>query len=270
MNPIGIMQGRLSAGGARAQLFPAGTWRDEFHAAGELGFDRIEWLVNVESLDRNPLLHAPDEVREVIRATGIGVQSVCADCFIEQPLARASDHRQSAILLQRVIEGAAAIGAGAVCVPFLEGNAVEHGDELVDVLSQFDEALALARSRDIRIAIETDLDAADLRDAIRRANVWACFDVGNAAAAAVDIAGALAVLADRVALIHVKDRRLRGPSVPLGEGAVDFSAAFATLRTIEYTGPLTLETPRGDSPVESARRHLEFVRHRLTGVTAAA
>ena len=57
MNPIGIMQGRLSPSRAgRAQAFPFATWREEFAHAAEAGFDSIEWLVTAELYADNPLL----------------------------------------------------------------------------------------------------------------------------------------------------------------------------------------------------------------------
>ena len=89
MNPIGIMQGRLSPAGARAQAFPRATWRAEFAQARELGFDRIEWLVASGGLDDNPLLIDANAVRAIVRDSGVRVDSVCADCFIERPMVNA-------------------------------------------------------------------------------------------------------------------------------------------------------------------------------------
>ncbi|AJY76671.1 sugar phosphate isomerase/epimerase family protein [Paenibacillus beijingensis] len=48
--------------------------------------------------------------------------------------------------------------------------------------------------------------------------------------------------------------------VPLGEGAVDFSAYFAALQEIGYEGYLTIEREVGTKPEEDIRKAVEFIR----------
>lgn len=267
MNAIGIMQGRLSLSGQRPQSFPLHTWRDEFTMAAGLGFDCIEWLIDLETLDRNPALCDTDAVQYVIDEAGVAVHSMCADCFIHHPFARNQD---AVALLRRIVAAAGAIGGQIVCLPFLEGNAVAGGEDLVKVLQQCKDVIETARSRDVRIAIESDLAAEELREAIERADVDVCYDLGNAAASGRDLSRELFVLRDRIALVHVKDRRLHGSSVPLGQGDADFASAFTALLRTGYAGPLVLETPRGASPRDSAAANLEFVNRQVGAITAAA
>lgn len=271
MNPIGIMQGRLSAAGRRTQMFPSPTWRDEFARAQQLGFDRIEWLIDAGSLHLNPLLTDTDLVSACLRETRVTVDSICADCFIARPLVRVADvEREAAIdLLMRMINHAAEIGARTIVLPLLEANAVRTVAECGDLLTSLDDVLAHARACDVSVAIETDLPAAALCDALAKSNVVVCYDLGNAAAAGCDITAELSILGDRLSVVHVKDRPRNGASVPLGQGAVPFASVFATLRAIGYTGPLILETPRGQSPIDSAREQLAFVKRRIASVAVA-
>jgi hexulose-6-phosphate isomerase len=269
MNPIGIMQGRLSPAGTRAQAFPSRTWRDEFAQARELGFDRIEWLVSAASLHDNPLLHDLDQVVAVARAHGVGIETICADCFIERPFvdADAAAFEASIALLDRLIAQSASLGGGTIVVPLLEGNAASDGRDCAALVTRLADVTLRARLSGVRIAVESDLPAGELHRAIEGTGIGVCYDLGNAAAAGEDLAAAITTLRERVYAVHVKDRRRGGASVTLGHGDADFQSAFARLRAIGYGGPLILETPRGESPVVAAREHLAFVRQ-LMGAAA--
>jgi sugar phosphate isomerase/epimerase len=191
--------------------------------------------------------------------------SVCADYLIETPLMRVTraDRDQAIALLRRIVAGAVAIGAGAVSLPMLENNAALNGGELSDVLRALDDVIRAAAEKGVRIALEIDLEVNAIIEPIDRAGVGVCYDLGNAAAAGRDIASELSTLGDRVAVVHVKDRIQGGASVRLGDGSVAFARAFAALQATGYAGPLILETPRGDSPVDAARGQLAFVKQQL-------
>ena len=42
--------------------------------------------------------------------------------------------------------------------------------------------------------------------------------------------------------MHIKDRKIGGPNVILGQGDVDFLECLNALKDIEYKGMMTLET----------------------------
>jgi sugar phosphate isomerase/epimerase len=271
MNRIGIMQGRLSPLGARAQECPVASWRDEFARAAALRFDLIEWVVNLSSIESNPLLVDPGAVRAIGLDSGVRVASVCADFFVECPLTGVGRLQQDATveLFRRTVAAAAAIGAETVSVPLLERNAVADRFELLRSGEALHDVIGEARHHDVRIAIETDLPASQLVDAIDHLNLSVCFDLGNAVAAGLDIPSELAALGNRIAIVHIKDRTVGGSSVPLGDGGVPFDRAFAALRAIAYGGPMILETPRGHSAVDSAGRNLDFVKQHIEAATPA-
>ena len=53
---FGIMQGRLSQKiDLPLQSFPHDSWENEFSRAKELGFKRLEWLVDIENDYNNPI-----------------------------------------------------------------------------------------------------------------------------------------------------------------------------------------------------------------------
>ena len=83
-NPIGVMQGRLLPKyKGRYQAHPVGYWQDEFPKAAELGLDCIEFILDYNDADQNPLisLEGRKEIQAVCERTGVKVLSVCADYF---------------------------------------------------------------------------------------------------------------------------------------------------------------------------------------------
>ena len=66
-NALGVMQGRLLPKyQGRYQAHPVGYWQDEFVKATELGLDWIEFILDFNDVESNPLLRAEgmDEILE--------------------------------------------------------------------------------------------------------------------------------------------------------------------------------------------------------------
>ena len=62
-NPIGVMQGRLLPKyHGRYQAHPIGYWQEEFPKATALGLDCIEFILDFDGAEENPLLR-PDGIR---------------------------------------------------------------------------------------------------------------------------------------------------------------------------------------------------------------
>ena len=55
-NPLGVMQGRLLPKyQGRYQAHPVGYWQDEFSVAAEVGLDCIEFILDYNQVEENPL-----------------------------------------------------------------------------------------------------------------------------------------------------------------------------------------------------------------------
>ncbi|HYE87958.1 MAG TPA: sugar phosphate isomerase/epimerase family protein [Vicinamibacterales bacterium] len=270
--PIGIMLGRLSCPATVArQAFPFASWRDEFALAQSCGFDRLEWLVTDRG-GENPIWSDSGraEIRALTAGTGVAVKSLNAHCLIASRLLRVDDieRRRSLLLLESLIEHCAALAIDTVVVPLLEDGeirTVADAHALVDLLGR---PVELAGAAGVKLALESDAPLPLWLDVLTglSAPVGACYDTGNRAAKSFDVAADLLALREHVCSVHIKDRRRAGPSVPLGDGDVDFTAAFGALSAINYEGPLTLETPAGEHPARQARRHLQFVKDAVAAV----
>ena len=62
--------------------------------------------------------------------------------------------------------------------------------------------------------------------------------------------------------IHIKDRLLKGNTVPLGTGDVDFDILFKLLKKHDYKGNLIIQGAREtkESPEETSSKYLKFVK----------
>lgn len=270
VNPVGIMQGRLSP---RPQgplpAFPTATWQQEFAIARACGFDRLEWLVADERVEENPIWTAAGraEIRARMAATGVRVASLNAHCFTARPFVRAdrAERRRRITVLESLIWCGGALGVGVIVVPLLENGELRAADDARAVGDAIDGALALARRCGVQLALECDAPLSLYRELLDGlpAGAGACYDVGNATARAFDAAADLRALGESLVSVHIKDRRRGGASVALGTGDTDFAAVFGALAAIGYTGPLILETPPGDAPALQAERHCRFVREYL-------
>lgn len=275
--PLGIVQGRLSPPDPRRlQAFPRASWEEEFPRARSCGFDGIEWLFEAERFEDNPLWKEAECER--IRRLGsefVPVMSVCADYFMVYPLFRgpAADRAGSLAVLRSLIARAASVGARTILIPVLEEAELRDGgeaDALVDVLRM---CLPILDQHGVSLGLEMELPAKEYLALVGRCaspRIGAYYDTGNAAARGYDVAADLETLAPVLVGIHIKDRRLRGPSVPLGEGAVRFADAFSAFARIGYRGPLVLQTAFGADFMTFAQRHLSFVRGGLNSARDAS
>jgi hexulose-6-phosphate isomerase len=250
--PVGFMQGRLSPMvDGRIQAFPWEHWRAEFALARALGIDRMEWTLDDERIDENPLMtpHGQREIRALSAAYGVAVPSLTGDFLMQAPFFRVSGAAGRARLdtLRRVVEACGTLGIGLLVLPVVdEGRLRDETDKaaLYEGLAALAPALEAA---DIVVAFESDLPPDDLAAWIaafppRRFGIN--YDIGNSAALGFDPAEEMAAYGGRIVNVHVKDRRRGGTTVPLGSGAADLAGVFRLLRRAGYRGNLILQTAR--------------------------
>jgi L-ribulose-5-phosphate 3-epimerase len=275
---IGIVQGRLSPPvPGRLQAFPWASWADEFPRARRCGFSSIEWVFEDGRHEENPIWTAGGvaAIRRQTQATGVRVESICADYFMTHPFFGVDAPARSAAgaALAHLVTQAASLGARTLLVPVLEVTELRSARDKVDLLDGLRPGLDAAAGLGVRIGLETELPADEYRALVEDAAHPALavyYDVGNATARRFDVAADLHVLGPYLCGIHLKDRPRGGSSVPLGRGDVDFPAVFETLAAIGYGGPLVLQPATNDDYLEAARANLAFVRGHLAARAARA
>jgi L-ribulose-5-phosphate 3-epimerase len=278
MNPIGIMQGRLSPPvGGRIQSFPVDTWRQEFPRAQEAGLACIEWVYEVETEAGNPLATAAGvaAVRDLTQETGVAVWSICADFYMQERLVApdGTPRPEVAAHLRDLLQRVSLLGVRYMVLPFVDASSLRTGAELAGLHRVLEDLLPRAQEAGVELHLETDLKPvllAHLLQQVSHPRLRANYDIGNSASLGYDPVEELTLLGPWLGSVHVKDRLLGGGTVPLGTGAADFGACFRLFRQAKYQGPFILQAARqeGMSETELASRNRQFVEQQADAAMA--
>jgi hexulose-6-phosphate isomerase len=262
---IGIMQGRLSPRiDGKIQAYPAKTWQKEFEIAKEIGYSAIEWIVE-KPLEINALMSKSgmQEIKEIILKTGVRVDYVCADFFMQQPLVRMSEKikEENKKILEQILINSKEIGAIGVEIPFVDASSIKTESEIDELISVTEDAFKLAGEIGINVSLETDLNAKEFKKLLEKVNldhVKANYDIGNSASLGYEPLEELENYGQKILNVHVKDRKLGSTTVPLGTGNADIRCVFEKLDEIGYTGGITMQAARGEDDVAIAREQLMY------------
>jgi hexulose-6-phosphate isomerase len=262
---IGIMQGRLSPRiDGKIQAYPAKTWQKEFEISKEIGYSAIEWIVE-KPLEINALMSKSgmQEIKEIILKTGVRVDYVCADIFMQQPLVRMSEKikDENKKILEQILINSKEIGAIGVEIPFVDASSIKTESEIEELISVTEDAFKLAGEIGIDVSLETDLNAKEFKKLLEKIDldhVKANYDIGNSASLGYEPLEELENYGQKILNVHVKDRKLGSTTVPLGTGNADIRCVFEKLDEIGYTGGITMQAARGEDDVATAREQLMY------------
>ncbi len=277
---IGIMQGRLSPPeDGRFQAFPRGSWREEFKRAKDAGLAYIEWIHDEYGRTANPIFHEAGlaEMDALKAEYGIATPALCGDWFMDFPLVRCSAEElaERERHLHELIPVAARIGARKIVLPFVDQSKMVGESEKASVREVLRRALPVVEEYGVELHLETDFGpeefAAFLAE-IEHPMLKVNWDSGNSSGLGYVATEEFAAYGERIGSVHLKDRyRKPGGGIetrPLGTGSADFEDVFRAIRSIGYTGGLTLQVARGvdGDEVEFIRGQIEYVKDRIAGL----
>jgi L-ribulose-5-phosphate 3-epimerase UlaE len=266
-NKVGVMQGRLLPKyQGRYQAFPIGNWQDEFKVAKECGLDLIEFILDFNDAEENPLLKSGgvNEIADTSKDTGVSVQTICADYFMEAPL-HSSDNKvaeESFKILERLLETAKVLQITDIVIPCVDQSSLETKEAVDRFVEQITKIIPKIEKQKINLSLETDLPPKpfiDLLNSLNSKNITVNYDIGNSAALGFDSDEELEAYGDRITDIHIKDRVLGGGPVTLGEGNADFVKFFGKLKEFDYQGPFIMQAYRDEEGVSIFKRQLKWV-----------
>jgi len=252
---IGIMQGRLIPPvDDTIYHFPRDIWAEEFKLAAQVHLDCIEWIYDLFGADVNPLStdDGINQIQVLSKQYKVKILSLCANCFIEKPLVRASasELEDRMELMFWLLKRCQLLGINRIVLPFLDGSRIDTDAEFESLLAVLRQVLNMAIETGVAIHLETSLvptKFASLLEKLPSPLIMVNYDSGNSASLGYDPQDEFAAYGSRIGSVHVKDRIRGGGTVPLGTGDANFKLLSDHLAGIGYRGDYILEAARGSS-----------------------
>ena len=274
MNDIAIMQGRLLPPyEGRFQAFPAKKWRDEFENANSASLACIEWIYEKPNDFLNPFSsdEGIKELRQIIKTSGIGVRSICADYYMEEFLIDTNGNMRSKVVdhLLWLMGQAGKLSITYIILPFVDASSLGTIVQQQGLISLMQALGPKAAEIGLELHLETDLNPTlfkGILEAINHPSIQANFDMGNSASLGYNPIEELAALAPFLGSVHVKDRMLAGSSVALGQGNANFPTCFNLIRKAGFSRHFVLQVARGKDghEVELAIYNRRFVEQQMS------
>jgi hexulose-6-phosphate isomerase len=175
-----------------------------------------------------------------------------------QPSAENLEH------LRWLMTRAQAIAAVYIVLPFVDSSSLSSAAHIDAAAAAIRGLSASAEKAGVELHIECDLPPATFKAFLERIGhpmIKANYDIGNSASLGYDPAEELAMLGPYLGSVHVKDRELKGSTVPLGRGNADFPTCFRLIRRAGFSRWFVLQAARDDRlpEAELARANRQFV-----------
>tara|TARA_Y100000389_G_scaffold205038_1_gene262299 strand:- start:9608 stop:10447 length:840 start_codon:yes stop_codon:yes gene_type:complete len=270
-NKYGVMQGRLVPKvEGRYQAFPIGMWQREFEVARECGLDLIEFILDFNEANENPLLkeHGLDEIKKVIKSTGVSIQSICADYFMHAPLHSKNDEIvfKSQKIIMRLLDSANILGVTDIVIPCVDNSSLHSLQDRDRFVKNMSPVIKIAEEYKINLSLETDLEPEtylSLLHHFQSERVTVNYDIGNSASLGYDPIEELDAYGTRITDIHIKDRELNGGPVVLGQGNADFKKFFKKLTEFNYKNPFIMQAYRDDDGVNIFKTQFKWIKKQI-------
>jgi L-ribulose-5-phosphate 3-epimerase len=266
-NLIGIMQGRLLPKyQGRYQAHPVQYWQNEFSIARQIGLDCIEFILDYNEVEHNPLVRdgGISEIKRTINETDVQVKTICADYFMEQPL-HSSDNEvaeQSLSVLRKLLVSAEQLGVTDIVIPCVDQSSLNEEKSKRRFFSVIQSVMEDVENKGINLSLEMDLPPKpfkNLLDKFQSKNITVNYDIGNSASLGFDPVAELDSYGYLISDIHIKDRVLGGGSVVLGQGDADFDRFFDKLTEFDYSGPFIMQAYRDDEGISVFKKQLDWI-----------
>lgn len=267
MKNIGIMQGRLLPKYKnRYQAHPVRYWQAEFNIAKELGFSQIEFILDYNDVEQNPLMSKSGvlEIKQMIQLTGVEVKSICADYFMEAPF-HSKHQKKSEEILIRLIKNTNRLGVVDIVIPCVDQSTLKNKKDVEMFIESIDKILPLIEKYGIYLNFETDLNPQrfkELLENFKSDNIKVNYDIGNSASLGYNPKEEFKAYGKYISDLHIKDRILNGGSVKLGTGNADFITVFKLLKKYNFNGNIIMQAAKADEYIKDLvmiKKQKEFI-----------
>jgi hexulose-6-phosphate isomerase len=256
LSKVGVMQGRLSPIiDNRIQQFPWDSWPNEFVLASKINIKLIEWTIDTFKFYENPLINLNqwDEINLIMEKNSISIPSVTCDYFMENPPWK-TDLKLVKEGISSILQGMRNIKSKILVIPLVDNSSLPDSNSVKIIQKLFTDLIPEINQNKLQIAFECDLNPKKLSEFIGKfdRNYFGInYDIGNSSSLGFNPTEEFKAYGSRIINVHVKDRKLNGTTVPLGEGDADFLGIFRLLHEENYQGNLILQTARSKEGKDS-------------------
>ena len=250
------MQGRLvpSEKKKTIQFFPAKNWKKELIIASNNNFKIMEWTINAENMDSNPLFNGNmDEVKKMLKITKIKIPSITYDYFMEKPFFKKKNIKNKKKILfnlKKIIENSKKINVKYHVFPLVDNSSIKSKIEEKNLIKDIKKLLKCIKKRS-KIIFELDYKPEQVINFInlfKSKKIGINYDTGNSAGLNYDFNHEVKYL-KYINNIHIKDRILNGETVRLGQGNWEYKNFFKLIKN-KYKGNFILQTARSNDKNE--------------------
>jgi L-ribulose-5-phosphate 3-epimerase len=261
---LGVMQGRLSPSN-KIQEFPHKYWQNEFNLASRLGIKYIEWVLDRKYFNSNPFFYKKKKIKILSRKYNVKIFSLTNDYFMELPFWKNKKKEFKIYLdLKKIIYHASLLNIKFIVIPLLDNSSIKSKtieNKVIKFFNFFEEYLMKCN---VNILFESDYKPKKLLNFIKNFNnkyFGINYDTGNSAFLGHNMNAEFKFYGKFIKSIHIKDKLLKGKSVRLGNGAVDFKKFFLLLKKNQYRAPIILQTARSKNKyISEIKENIKYLK----------
>ncbi len=252
-NRIGFMQGRLSEPvDNKIQAFPIHTWEKEFKWAKNIDIKNMEWTIDYQNILQNPLMqkNGRDKINFLKEKYDLKIPSITCDCFMQQPFWKESNPENNKKLINlffNLVQACKIIDCRIIVLPLVDNGKLEKKKEEKYLIDFLKDNIDFIKDNNVQIAFEIDYEPKKIAIFLENLNTnffGINYDIGNSASLGFEPDQEFYNYGDRIFNVHIKDRKYRGCTVPLGEGNANIPLVLSLLSKYKYKGNFIFQTAR--------------------------
>ena len=165
--------------------------------------------------------------------------------------------------LKKLLLASKKIGVTDIVLPLVDSSSILHNKRKYElVVSFFKTFFCQTNIEKVNLCLETDLPPnkfLELVNEINHPQIKINYDTGNSASLGYDFYKEFETYGHLITNIHIKDRELKGKSVPLGLGDCKFKDILFHLSKINYKGIFILQAFREEDGIESLIPQYDYI-----------
>ena len=266
---IGFMQGRLIKSEKKnsLQYFPDKHWHKEFEYAKSVNLKIMEWTINYENMNQNPLYNGElVQLKRLIEDYKIKIPSITNDFFMQKPFFKKKNLKIKNKILEKlrtIILNGNKIGIKYHIFPLVDNGSIKSSSEEKILIKEI-RKLSNFLNKNSLILFETDYNPQRVIEFVKKFKsnkIGINYDTGNSAALNYDFNKEIKYFR-YVKNIHIKDRVLNGKSIRLGYGNWDYKKFFKLIKG-NYKGNFILQTARSpkNMDIHEIKLNIKFLKN---------